>query len=292
MIRTSFYKYYNPKEVLIQDGIVNRALMQNSARSKLLSYLYPLGATLNVVPPSTAVLSTGTASFPPSRPTCAFYSNQAKGKMVIFGAGHFLTDRYLSKEDNVPLMELFLTFLTDASFTLNSIDSLNPDINDYQMVPDLDILCNSPMLFLEESEELPADYTMLFSKEIKQISNEHLAQVTSTFDEFQIEKRPLRVIKPHFETPLPQLQPAIFTPVFRGLHKPELELFDLDTEFASVQNRLVKLANKCNNNDIEYFISECGHILGLNLNYKENFPKNVIYAVASKIVTFKRINND
>lgn len=297
MIRTSFYKYYNPKEVLIQDGILNRALVQfankaNSTHHKSLTYLYPFGATLNVVKPSVSVLSTGSTSFPPCRPTCSFYENDKSGKIIVLGSGYFLSDKYINKEHNIILFDLFCAFFSDSTFTLNSVDSLNPDINDYHMVPDLDVLCNNPMLFLEESEEIPSDYTNLFSKEIKKISNKTLTQISKTYDEFQLEKRPLKVIKPNFETPLPSLQPAVFVPVFRALHKPELELYDLDNEFSSVQNKLTKLANKCNNNDLDYFIRESGILLGLNLNYKDNISKNLLFAIASKIVTYKRLNND
>lgn len=297
VIRTSFYKYYNPKEVLIQDGIVNRALIQyvnklNSTSHKNLSYLYPFGATLSVSKPSVPVLSTGTTSFPSLRPTCTFYENENAGKVIVLGSSQFVADKYINKENNVILFDLFCTFFTDQTFALNSIDSLNPELNDYHMVPDLDLLCNNPMLYLEESEEIPSDYTNLFSKEIRKISNRMLTQISKTIDEFQVEKRPLKLIKPNFETPLPPLQPAVFVPVFRALHKPELELYDLDNEFSSVQSKLVKLSNKCNNDDLDYFIRESGILLGLNLNFTENISKNILYTVASKIVTYKKVNNE
>lgn len=299
MIRTCFYKYYNPKEVLVQDGVLNRALLQyagklsgSSGPVKSLMYVYPFGATLNVVKPSVAVLSTGSTSFPPCRPTCAFYANEGQGKMVVLGSGHVLLDKYIHKESNVLLLDLFLQYFSDSSFTLNSIDSLNPEINDYNMVPDLEILCNNPMLFLSESEEIPSDYSSLFSREIKKISNRCLCRVNRTFDELQIDKRALQVIKPHFETPLPPLQPAVFAPVFRALTKPELELYDLDNEFSSVQNKLTKLANKCNNKDTDYFIRESGLILGLNLNMKEDVAKSILHTVAQAIAAYKRIDHE
>ena len=303
VIRTSFYKYYNPKEVFVHDGVVNRALLQYGAKLnndpnsnggsqlKSLPYLYPFGATLNVVKPSVAVLSTGTTSFPPCRPTCAFFENSNSGKMIVLGSGYLFMDKYIHKENNVLLFDLFLLYFVE-NFVLNSIDSLNPEINDYNMVPDLEILCNNPMLFLSESEEIPSDYTSLFSREIKKISNRSLNKVNKSFEELHIEKRALQVIKPHFETPLPSLQPAFFAPVFRALNKPELELYDLDTEFSSVQVKLTKLANKCNNKDVDYFIRESAIILGLELNYKENISKNILYKIASSISSYKQVNNE
>ncbi|KAJ6217546.1 hypothetical protein RDWZM_008703 [Blomia tropicalis] len=297
VIRTSFYKYYNPKEVLIQDGILNRALFQQAAKlngsnvsGKTLPYLYPFGATLNVAKPAVAILSTGSTSFPPCRPTCAVYENQSSGQMIVLGSGHVFMDKYLHKENNVLLLDLFMSYFNGGTFALNSIDSLNPEIVDYNMVPDLEVLCSNPMLILSESEDIPSDYTSLFSKEIKKISNRSLCRVNKAFEELQIEKRPLKVIKPHFETPFAPLQPAVFAPVFRALNKPELELYDLDEEFSSVPNKLTKLANKCNN-DVDYFIRESGLILGLNLNFNQDVSKHILYSIASSIASYKRIND-
>ncbi|KAJ9521808.1 hypothetical protein QJQ45_024679, partial [Haematococcus lacustris] len=68
-----------------------------------------------------------------------------------------------------------------------------------------------------------------------------------------------------FETPLPPLQPAVFPPAIREPPPPALELFDLDENFASEHNRLAYLTNKCfGDADLEYYIAEAGHILGIN----------------------------
>jgi len=40
---------------------------------RALSFVYPYGATLNVMKPSAAVLSSGSVAFPLNRPVCAFY---------------------------------------------------------------------------------------------------------------------------------------------------------------------------------------------------------------------------
>ncbi|KPM11702.1 intraflagellar transport protein 52-like protein [Sarcoptes scabiei] len=313
VIRSSFYKYYDPKEALIQDGIINRSVINQAVQknlweqttSKTLSYLFVSGATLNVMKPSIPIMSTGKICLPACRPTCSFYEHDKQhGRLIVFGSGHSFTDRFLNKEDNSILFNLLLDFLCDPQFKPNQIDSLNPEINDYHCVPDLNILCNNPIMYLEESEELPMDYSKLFSKKIKKISNRHLTKINETFEEMQIEKQSLQVIKPHFETPLPRLQPAVYLPVFRAHSKPELELFDLDNEFASIQSKLTKLANKCNNTDIEYFIRESGMIMGLKFDHRpleeinqtpinqEQICKSILYAAVSKIIQYKKINND
>ena len=76
VVRTNYYKYFHPKECLVQNGVLNRAVseaagkvvpgiaLEESVDAQALSYLYPYGATLNVARPATAVLSTGSVSFP------------------------------------------------------------------------------------------------------------------------------------------------------------------------------------------------------------------------------------
>ena len=45
---------------------------------RALSFVYPYGATLNIMKPSTAVLSSGSVSFPLNRPVCAFYQSVSR----------------------------------------------------------------------------------------------------------------------------------------------------------------------------------------------------------------------
>ena len=76
VVRTNYYKYFHPKECLVQNGVLNRAVAEAAGKvvpglvvdegvdPQALSFLYPYGATLNVARPATAVLSTGSISFP------------------------------------------------------------------------------------------------------------------------------------------------------------------------------------------------------------------------------------
>ncbi|XP_071225337.1 intraflagellar transport protein 52 homolog [Salvelinus alpinus] len=50
------------------------------------------------------------------------------------------------------------------------------------------------------------------------------------FLQADVKHEPLQLITPQFETPLPQLEPAVFPPVFRDLPPPML---DLDETFSS-----------------------------------------------------------
>ncbi len=65
------------------------------------------------------------------------------------------------------------------------------------------------------------------------------------------------------KAPLPPLQTAVFPPILREPPPPALHLFDLDEHFASERVHLAHLANKCNDDDMEYMCREAGVILFL-----------------------------
>src|SRR5207253_3114800 len=108
VVRTSFYKFFHPKEALICDGVLNRALtpliksikmtgQENKSVDPNLSYVYPFGVTFNVsssVRSSAAVLSSGPLCFPVQRPTCVFVRSRSRtsGRAVILGSSHIFHD--------------------------------------------------------------------------------------------------------------------------------------------------------------------------------------------------------
>lgn len=92
-----------------------------------------------------------------------------------------------------------------------------------------------------------------------------------------------------FETPLPTLEPAVFSPRFRGLTKPILELYDLDQEFSTVPARLQQLANRCTDSDLEYFIQECGRLLGI-VDANTRTSKEILERTFKKIIQYKKVS--
>ena len=96
VVRTTYYKYFNPKEAFVADGVVNRALGELSGKlndaltsaplnqsdksaqaAQSLQFVYPFGATLNVQKPAVPILSSGTVCFPLKRAVCALYGCQS-----------------------------------------------------------------------------------------------------------------------------------------------------------------------------------------------------------------------
>jgi intraflagellar transport protein 52 len=100
------------------------------------------------------------------------------------------------------------------------------------------------------------------------------------------------LIQPQFETPLPPLAPAFFPPTLRDLPPPALDLFDIDREFSTEKTRLARLSSKCSDQDLEFYIRECGTILGImdKLEEPRRDAKHVLEHVFSSIVNWKKLN--
>ncbi|XP_034254227.1 intraflagellar transport protein 52 homolog [Thrips palmi] len=270
-----------------------------------LKFVYPFGATLSVAKPAVAVLSTGTVAFPLNRPVCAFYSHQPaggssrsterSGRLVVLGSGHFFADPYLEKEDNDRLRDAIFRYLTTDQVQLNAVDAEDPEIADYTPVPDISYLADRPRLCLQESAvDIPLDYTSLIDTRLFSLHTGVVADAVRAYETLGVKHEPLRLITPQFETPLPPLQAAVFPPSFRELPPPPLELFDLEEAFSSDRSRLAQVTNKCvvpggaeDIADLEYFVRECGRILGVSGNENES-AHSILHSVALTIADFKK----
>ena len=101
----------------------------------------------------------------------------------------------------------------------------------------------------------------------------------------------LSIIPPQFETPLPPLQLAVFDPIIKDFQVPNLELYDLDEQFANEKIKLAQVTNKCNDEDLEYYIKECSDILGISgkIDNKDD-PKAVLAYVMKELINYKKLN--
>jgi intraflagellar transport protein 52 len=90
---------------------------------------------------------------------------------------------------------------------------------------------------------------------------------------------------------MPQLQAATFLPCIKDLPPPSLDLYDLDEQFASERIKMAQLTNKCTDDDVEYYIKECGDILGV-AQFIENpdDPKAILHYIFQEIVKYKSSN--
>ncbi|KAK0411029.1 hypothetical protein QR680_005440 [Steinernema hermaphroditum] len=306
VIRTVFYKYFDPKEALVTNGILNRAIayaagktskiLDDDNNTQALCYLYPYGCTLNVDRNSTAVLSTGTVCYPTSRVTCAFHETPEKGRLAVVGSVHMFCDQYLEKEENVKVFDVIVKYLTE-NLDLNQIDAADPDLADPNPIPDLIYLSEQIKVCLQEGEMdhgVAGDFTKLFDASLHSIDLDMWPTTIHAYDALGLKHEPLTLIIPQFEVPLPSLEPAVFPPNFRELPPPKLEMFDLDDMFASPETQLAKLTNKCNEEDLDFYIRSVGQILGIDqaMPSSEYSAKNVLQHIVHEIIEFKKVNQE
>jgi intraflagellar transport protein 52 len=319
IIRTTYFKYFNPKEALVSDGILNRSVGEaggkvidlysvstqnekNEHAAQSLQFVYPFGATLNVQKPAVPILSSGTICYPIKRPLCALYgcntsNNPAikkptQGKVCVVGSAHIFQDSYLDKEENRKILEVLIKYLTDDSLLLNPIDSEDPDVSEHNHIPNINRISDRVKTCLQDSEEIPRDLNKLFDDELFNMDTRHLPKIIKGFEELKIKHEPLPLISPQFETPLPPLKPAIFPPRFYEPEPPMLELFDLDEHFSSESARLAQITNKCSDDDLEFYIRECGEILGVtrHLQQSERDAKGILAYIASRVIEYRCLN--
>uniref|UniRef100_A0A3Q4MTJ9 Intraflagellar transport 52 homolog (Chlamydomonas) n=1 Tax=Neolamprologus brichardi TaxID=32507 RepID=A0A3Q4MTJ9_NEOBR len=303
VVRNVYYKYFHPKEALVSNGVLNeisRAAgkvvtgiiedenVGNNARA--LTFVYPYGATLTVMKPAVAVLSTGSVCFPLNRPVLAFYHGKNSGKLAVLGSCHMFSDQYIDKEENSKIMDVVLQWLMTDNIQLNQIDAEDPEITDYTMLPDTGCLSEQLRVCLQEGDENPRDFTSLFDMSLFNLSTDTLPQVIA-YKQLNVKAEPLQLIAPQFETPLPQLQPAVFPPALNDLPPPMLDLFDLDETFSSEKVRLAQLTNKTDD-DLEFYVRKCGEILGVTskLDKEQRDAKHILEHIFFQVVEFKKLN--
>jgi len=163
---------------------------------------------------------------------------------------------------------------------------------EYQHVPDVAEMAEKLKSCLQESEDLPRDFTTLYDETLFKYDTNLIPDSLALYDQLNVKHEMLTLIPPQFETPMLGLQPAVFPPILRELPAPNLELFDLDEEFASEKVRLAQVTNKCNTaEDLDYFVRECGDILGVSDKVKnKNDPKAIISYILEQLVSFKKLN--
>lgn len=329
VIRTVYYKYLHPKEVYVSNGVINREIARaaerlgsTSSRGKDknrspeyqnnnerveedhtgLNFVYPYGTTMEVQKPSVPILSTGFISFPMNRPVAAVWQNggiksppQGSGRIAVVGSADIFSDAWLDKEENGKLQEILIQWLLgDESINLDQMDADDPDLSEYNHLPDTEALSEQLRSCLQESEELPRDFTKLFDTDLFKYDTALIPECVQLHKTFNIEPAPLTLIPPQFEVPLPPLKPAVFPPILREAPPPALDQFDLDEHFASEHLRLAQLTNKCRDDDLEYFIKESGNILGVTTKLPEETreAKNILDFIFRQVVAFKKLNQD
>ncbi|CAE7884228.1 IFT52, partial [Symbiodinium sp. KB8] len=249
-------------------------------------------------PVAAAAMSSGPAASSASGSPSKSASRREGGRVVAAGSGDWMADKWLGKEHNSAVADAIVRWLLrDSSVSIAPEPS--SEVSDRHLLPDITSLAESLRACLQESEPLPRDFTRLFDAKLFGLGSDPtvLKEVVAAYAKLDIKHDPLSLIAPHFETPLPDLEPAVFPPTLREPPPPALEQFDLDEQFASERLRLAQLTNKCapsGAEDLDFFIREAGEIVGVSqeLPPDRKEARHVLEAVLRAVVNFKKLNQD
>ena len=100
-------------------------------------------------------------------------------------------------------------------------------------VPDIGSMSERLKSGLEETEELPRDFTTRLDDTMFRFDTNMIPEAVGLYKELVVKHEPISLITPTFETPLPPLQAATFPPSMKELPLPNLDFFDLDEQFSS-----------------------------------------------------------
>ena len=317
VVRTAFYKYFHPKQCFIDTLTVHPGFLRtikNIKKTKKidlmgddelgqndddddcpLKIVYPFGQSIDIDQKKSnisALFTSGKIAFPMNRPLCVVTTSKStKGRLCVFGSINFFDNSYIDKEENLKVVDGIIKWLLG----MNNADIIHPSksvkVNDYIYIPNIISISDKVKSCLDEAKEPPANFNDLYDMNIYKIDNDLVPESIELYDKLHVKHEILGIIPPQFETPLPPLQLAVFDPIIKDFPVPNLELFDLDEQFASEKIKLAQTTNKCTDEDLEYYILQCADILGISGKIdNKNDPKAVIAYVMKSLINFKKLN--
>merc|ERR1719335_1713907 len=323
VVRTVYHKYHHPKEALITHGILCQDIVRAAKGEKRkdkenkevlslnitkddadiaslskdnggLKFVFPYGATLNVQKPALPILSSGPISYPLNRPVAAVYNKAGAGRICVLGSVRMVDDEFYELEKNRQLVDILLQWLLgQGDCELSFPYGEEPELSDYHHIPHTQGLAMNLRSCLQENETLPKDFTQLFDDSLFKFDTDLIPEGVKLYQHLGVKHETLTLIPPQFETPMPSLKPAVFPPCLREPPPPNLDLWDLDEQFASERVRLAQLTNKCDDQDLDYYIRQAGDILGVNPKLAtEKTSKHILQYIFKELVGYKKMNQD
>ena len=324
LLRTVYYKFLHPKEVLITSGVKSKIFLKHVEKIKeqkkgkkkrhfenedddeesnqdvKFPFVYPYGATLDTKQPALPLLHSGFISYPMKRPIVAFANAKSgDGKICVVGSSTMFSDKWLNKQNNAIVLDILMKWFENkeefpSNFYADERETKEADaeISERRELPHTGTLAERIRPCLEETETLPKDFTKLFKHDMFRFDTNMIPEACKLYEQLEVKDEALSLIPPQFECPLPKLEPAVFPPTLQEPPPPALDQFDLDEQFASERARLAQVTNKCAENDLRYFIRECGEVLNITPHLKEGerTEKHVLEHVLRKLVQFKKLD--
>lgn len=126
--------------------------------------------------------------------------------MCVIGSSAIFSDEWVVKEQNDKLEDYLIQLCSRKDKISNLIKRDVPDISEHRQIPDIPHLSDRLKSCLQESENIPKDFSLLFDKNLFQLNNDLVPEVIDMYNTVNIKHEPLSLIPPQFECPLPPLQ--------------------------------------------------------------------------------------
>lgn len=261
VIRTSYFKYFHPKEVLVTNGMLHEDFLRmtddvdsdthtmthvstqvnddkephENRTYPGLKFVYPFGTALTLRSPAVPLLTTGSVSFPVNAHVFA-QSSLGAGSVFVLGSYHVLSDAYFDAEENAKIVTFILNQIkkskTRRAFQPEKDVSLEAG-NNADPAPNIEALSEKLKHCIHETPDISHNFLSQFKHKLFEADFRHLPEAVNMYKQLSIPYAPLKTIDPVFETPMLGLTPSVFPPILVELETPRLELFDLDDEFAN-----------------------------------------------------------
>jgi intraflagellar transport protein 52 len=129
-----------------------------------------------------------------------------RGKLFVIGSMMFFEDEFFEKEDNQKIQEaVFKWLLTDGEAEFERNNKEDPELSEYVHVPDITALADRLRSCLQESDELPRDFTTLFNDKLYKFDTDLIPEAIQLYSTLGVKHEPITLIPPQFETPMPAL---------------------------------------------------------------------------------------
>ena len=315
VIRASYYKYFHPRHAFISNGVLhpdlntarqhrtsssNEGKIENHASNDCclfkdhLVFVYPNGTVIDSQTPSIPILSSGSTSIPINQAVAGVVEVESnRGRILLAGSVDIFSDKWIDVEDNRILSEILFDFLlrVDETIEFDRITATASSLEEKRSVPDIESLSSNLKIGLQEEHSLPQDIMKLYDNTQFGFDVNLVPEVLKLYQALNVAHKPLTLIAPEFERPIPRLKLATFKPRMRNLPSPPLELFDLDEQFADRGTRLSQLVTKCHDtNDIEHFVRGAGAIFDISRNLDDKSPKSILHFIFKAVSIIGFIN--
>jgi len=162
------------------------------------------------------------------------------------------TEDFLGNNYDKTVQEVVSRWMLNDEGNLEQKIKNEQEMPEYHHVPDITALADRLRSYLQDSDELPKDFTMLFNENSCKVDADLTPEFLDLYKIPGMKHEPLTLIPPVLEAPVPATT---------------LDLYDLDEKLPSENVKMAHLTNKGTDDDVEFCIKERG---AMNSNLTTN----------------------